>query len=306
MASIGVEHPSRGFQSPGLAFSNLAGDIEALTEGESFGTELIKMPYFRAWLRGALLSAVPNDSKLAGCVQKAVSAKQLSDAPEPLSLAALEQLWTESQWPPPPSPAGGDTTAAPIAAASGITGGVSPYAFLALDHACDVEFEGVVYPSAEHAFQAAKAMSDNRNFYKDKTLPASQARTEGRKLKENGLQRPDWYEVREEVMRTVQRAKFSEPQLRAKLYATLPRPIEASWKTYDDDVDNFWGKDGKNMFGKIMMEVRAEVASSEAAGGDAAGILSKMGGERKAELLRPSKRMSLLGYDQDHFSDGRV
>lgn len=79
------------------------------------------------------------------------------------------------------------------------------------------------------------------------------------------LQRPDWDAVKVGVMRDIIRAKASQHEyVRRKLLATGDRElVENSWR------DAFWGwgenQDGKNMLGKLWMEVRAELRQCEAA-----------------------------------------
>jgi ribA/ribD-fused uncharacterized protein len=79
------------------------------------------------------------------------------------------------------------------------------------------------------------------------------------------LQRRDWDTVKIGVMRDILRAKASQHEyVRRKLLATGDRElVENSWR------DNFWGwgpnKDGKNMLGKLWMEVRAELSIAQAA-----------------------------------------
>jgi ribA/ribD-fused uncharacterized protein len=71
--------------------------------------------------------------------------------------------------------------------------------------------------------------------------------------------RPDWDLVRVDIMRGILRAKIDQHEyVRRKLLATGERQlIEDSWR------DSFWGwgphRDGKNMLGKLWMEIRAEL-----------------------------------------------
>jgi len=81
------------------------------------------------------------------------------------------------------------------------------------------------------------------------------------KIAENNkaLRRPDWDDVKVDVMRRLLRAKVEQHEyVRRKLLATGDRElIEDSWR------DDFWGwgpnRDGQNMLGKLWMEVRAEL-----------------------------------------------
>src|SRR5262249_45669793 len=74
--------------------------------------------------------------------------------------------------------------------------------------------------------------------------------------------RADWNEVRVEVMRGVLSAKFSDPDLRARLIATGRRELveENTWN------DRFWGRSrraGQNMLGRLLMELRDSCAQSD-------------------------------------------
>lgn len=74
-----------------------------------------------------------------------------------------------------------------------------------------------------------------------------------------GLRRLDWDLVKVSIMRDILRAKALQHEyVRRKLLATGDRElIEDSWR------DDFWGwgpnRDGKNMLGKLWMEIRSEL-----------------------------------------------
>ena len=76
------------------------------------------------------------------------------------------------------------------------------------------------------------------------------------------LRRPDWDDVKVDIMRDILRTKASQHEyVRRKLLATGDRElVENSWR------DDFWGwgpnRDGKNMLGKLWMEIRAELRSA--------------------------------------------
>lgn len=78
------------------------------------------------------------------------------------------------------------------------------------------------------------------------------------------VRRKDWDEVKIGIMRDILRAKADQHEyVRRKLLATGDRElIEDSWR------DDYWGwgpnRDGKNMLGKLWMEVRAELRASAA------------------------------------------
>ena len=76
--------------------------------------------------------------------------------------------------------------------------------------------------------------------------------------------RPNWASERVGVMREILREKARQHEyVRRKLLATGDRElVENSWR------DDFWGwgpnRDGKNMLGKLWMEVRSELRAAEA------------------------------------------
>ncbi len=78
------------------------------------------------------------------------------------------------------------------------------------------------------------------------------------------FRRPDWDDVKVDVMREIIRAKADQHEyVRRKLLATGDRElIENSWR------DDFWGwgpnRDGRNQLGKLWMEIRAELRSAGA------------------------------------------
>lgn len=77
----------------------------------------------------------------------------------------------------------------------------------------------------------------------------------------NTLRRPDWDDVKVAIMLEILREKVRQHEyVRRKLLQTGNRElIEDSWR------DDFWGwgpnKDGKNMLGKLWMQVRNEIKS---------------------------------------------
>jgi ribA/ribD-fused uncharacterized protein len=124
------------------------------------------------------------------------------------------------------------------------------------------ELDGHTWPTSEHYFQAQKFTSTrySRLIRLAKT-PLTAARM-GRSRK-NPL-RPDWEEVKDDVMRKAVRCKFeTHADIRATLLATGDRPLVEQTRR-----DHYWGcgstGTGKNMLGLILMEVRAELRRNEA------------------------------------------
>lgn len=128
-----------------------------------------------------------------------------------------------------------------------------PYSFLSNFWPSPINFEGLKFKTLEHAFQAAKS-TDNRYRMMIASLGApgaAKAAGKGVKL------RPDWQDVRVNIMYRLLLLKFENPELRQKLLDTKDEEIQEgnSWG------DTFWGVDlktgkGGNMLGMLLMEVR--------------------------------------------------
>lgn len=100
----------------------------------------------------------------------------------------------------------------------------------------DIRFEIINAPSAHEAFKIAEQNKIHR--------------------------RADWDAVKVGIMRDILRAKVAQHEyVRRKLLATGDRElVENSWR------DDYWGwgpnRDGRNMLGKLWMEVRAELRAA--------------------------------------------
>ena len=130
------------------------------------------------------------------------------------------------------------------------------YAFLSNYYRCEVELEGVVYRSVEHAYHAAKTVDpDVRRAFSQTRLTPGRAKKMSRKLEV----RSHWHDVRLEVMEKLIRDKFTRhPDLRMELVATHPAPL-VEGNTW---ADRFWGVfmgEGENHLGRILMKVRSEL-----------------------------------------------
>ena len=115
----------------------------------------------------------------------------------------------------------------------------------------------VPVPSAEHYFQACKATS-RRQF--DLILACGTAAAAKRAGRETDL-RPDWEQVKSEVMLHALRGKFTLEPYRSALLLTQPRPLAE-----DSPSDFVWGArdpdggyGGQNLLGLALMRVRDEL-----------------------------------------------
>lgn len=137
--------------------------------------------------------------------------------------------------------------------------------FLSNFFASPIRYEGMVYPTVEHAFQAAKTM-DMAKRREIAGLPTpGAAKRAGRQV----TLRPDWEEVKVDVMETLLREKFSNPHLNFCLRITDGHFLEEG----NNWCDNFWGVcrcprcngNGRNQLGKLLMKIRAEAIEAKRA-----------------------------------------
>jgi ribA/ribD-fused uncharacterized protein len=124
------------------------------------------------------------------------------------------------------------------------------YRFLSNFWSVNISYQGITYPSTEHAYQAAKSPHFLERI-RIATLPTGEAKREGQKLE----LRADWDNVKIQVMRELLMIKFANPDLQAKLLATESHElVEGNWWG-----DIFWGVCngvGQNHLGRLLMEVR--------------------------------------------------
>jgi ribA/ribD-fused uncharacterized protein len=133
------------------------------------------------------------------------------------------------------------------------------YAFLSNFYNASCIFEGKLYPTVEHAFQAAKSLDHAERDWIAAAGSPGLAKRLGRRIN----LRPDWEKIKFDVMEECLRSKFADPVLKKKLLATGDEELVEGnyWH------DNTWGncscekcKDivGRNMLGNILMKLRTE------------------------------------------------
>lgn len=137
-----------------------------------------------------------------------------------------------------------------------ITSFKGEYAFLSNFYPCLIEYENEIYPSVEHAFQAAKSTDPAVRHMIALCPSAADAKRCGRDIQ----LRDDWNTARIGVMRDLLRLKFQCPPNRDKLLATEDAHLEEGNK----HGDKFWGtvnSIGENHLGELLMEVRKELVN---------------------------------------------
>jgi ribA/ribD-fused uncharacterized protein len=120
-----------------------------------------------------------------------------------------------------------------------------------------VTLDGVSYPSVENAYQAAKTLNcELRKAFQD--VPPGVAKRQGRMI----TLRPDWEQVKEQVMLDLLRQKFHVLDRRYLLLNTgTAELVEGNYWG-----DTYWGVCrgvGKNRLGMLLMQVRSELARED-------------------------------------------
>ena len=120
-----------------------------------------------------------------------------------------------------------------------------------------LEWKGKLYPTSEHAYHSEKFEDDELKEQLRATRSAHDSQVFANANKDKRVER--WDDKKFGIMKEILKAKVAQhPYVMKKLIESGDKElIEDSWR---DDVWG-WGpnKDGQNMFGKIWMEVRAEL-----------------------------------------------
>lgn len=136
------------------------------------------------------------------------------------------------------------------------------YHFLSSFYMKKLEYQGVIYKSAEHAYQAMKALKAEERQQIRLAPTAAQAKRLGRKCDSNVEQ---WDRSKFEIMRAILRQKFKADSVLAdQLLATGTKMLIEG----NDWNDQYWGMIwnphtrswlGSNYLGMLLMTRRAEL-----------------------------------------------
>ena len=133
------------------------------------------------------------------------------------------------------------------------------FRFLSNFFPAKVHFEGLDYPSVEHAYQAAKWPAHKRQEFT--LITAGQAKKLGKQAK---LDPKKWDKRKYDVMAVLVLQKFLFNQ-------TLKEMLLATGDAYLEETnhwgDRYWGKDedgqGENNLGRILMGVRETIKQNK-------------------------------------------
>ena len=110
---------------------------------------------------------------------------------------------------------------------------------------------GTRFPSTEHAYQAAKCVDANdRQHFIDCT--PGQSKRRGKLV----LKRPDWNQVKLNIMYELCQQKFQHPDLMALLMATDGQEL-IEGNTWGDTYWGVCGGEGSNHLGQVLMQIRS-------------------------------------------------
>jgi len=129
------------------------------------------------------------------------------------------------------------------------------YEYLSNFYACQVMYEGVMYPSSEHAFQAAKTLDRVARRDLAKIDTAGKAKKAGRSLQ----LRKDWLEVRVQVMLDILRDKFTRNVALGRWLLGTGSADLVEGNTWGDTFWGVYNGQGENKLGQALVRVRAEL-----------------------------------------------
>lgn len=125
------------------------------------------------------------------------------------------------------------------------------YSFLSNFYPVDVEFDGEVYPSVEHAYQAAKTYDISARELIRNAISPGRAKQLGEAVEIHS----EWDKTKISIMNELLVKKFQDPKLRIMLMNTEGSDLlEGNYWG-----DTFWGVCngvGKNHLGQILMSIR--------------------------------------------------
>lgn len=112
----------------------------------------------------------------------------------------------------------------------------------------------------EHHYQAAKTHNEVQAQFVMNSLTPAVAKRRGRAV----TMRPDWEEVKRDVMLRLLRARFEKEPYRSMLLATDDAYLEEGNTWHDQywgscTCTRHWQAEGQNWLGKLLMQVREEL-----------------------------------------------
>lgn len=133
------------------------------------------------------------------------------------------------------------------------------FGFLSNFYAAPAAYQGVVYPTSEHAFQAAKTLDPKERKQIQRASTPKMAKQLGRRV----TLRPNWDNIRVAIMAEIVLDKFTRNPELAELLVETGDEVLVEGNTWNDF---FWGQvegKGQNWLGRILMAVRKQLVESK-------------------------------------------
>lgn len=125
--------------------------------------------------------------------------------------------------------------------------------FLSNFFPAQVWYDGILFPSVEHAYQACKTENKGERILIARLKTAGEAKREGKRVKMHNQR--EWDAKKIGIMRDLLMRKFADKGLATMLLNTGEEELVEG----NDWGDRFWGKvdgHGQNWLGRLLMEVR--------------------------------------------------
>jgi len=129
-------------------------------------------------------------------------------------------------------------------------------------HPAIICYQGIEYPTVEHAYQASKTkdIKFKKSISQLAADKAGKAKRDGRRI---GA-RKDWEMVKISIMKDLLKKKFSKPEFMNLLISTGNKYIEEGNYWHDNEWGNCHCKKcssivGKNLLGKLLMQIRKDL-----------------------------------------------
>ena len=124
------------------------------------------------------------------------------------------------------------------------------------------EIDGVAYPTVDQYLKANMFVGEKTEALREKIRTAPRTKKAKLLVEANHAHiRPDWKEVRDDLMRTALRLKFEDKELRSKLLNSGNRKL-----VFDDCHEAYWsagrGGKGENRLGALLEELREELKAA--------------------------------------------
>lgn len=120
---------------------------------------------------------------------------------------------------------------------------------------CPVKFEGHIYPSSEHAYQAAKVPDNGRYLFKQPGMSCGDAKRLGRRIKA----REDWHTYRIHAMAAILLDKFTRNPSLARRLVDTGDVLLVEGNHWGDCYWGVYKGVGENNLGHLLMDLRGQL-----------------------------------------------